>query len=41
MLAIKMRGTRHAHTWNTFQITDTGMEFGDAVPSPMAGHVQG
>jgi circadian clock protein KaiC len=43
MLAIKMRGTRHSHTWNTFRITDEGMEFVDAVPPPTstAGPLQG
>ena len=33
MLVIKIRGTRHTHTWNTFQITDSGITFGAAKPS--------
>jgi KaiC/GvpD/RAD55 family RecA-like ATPase len=34
MLVVKVRGTRHANTWNPFRITDTGLEFGDGVRRP-------
>jgi circadian clock protein KaiC len=27
MLIVKMRGSRHAHCWNLFRITDAGLEF--------------
>ncbi|HET7204268.1 MAG TPA: circadian clock protein KaiC [Steroidobacteraceae bacterium] len=34
LLVIKIRGTRHLHAWNTFQITDAGIDFGATAPSP-------
>jgi circadian clock protein KaiC len=43
MLAIKIRGTGHAHAWNTFRITDAGVDFDPVVArsSSPTEHAQG
>ena len=33
LLVVKMRGSRHAHGWNRFRITDTGLHFAPARAS--------
>jgi circadian clock protein KaiC len=34
MLIVKVRGSRYAHSWNPFRITDTGLVFGDSLDAP-------